>query len=128
MKEHWGSVACRLADRARLNLQKRAALMSPSLLRNLHGKTPTLRSKSGLAASLQRPGQRSAMSPAAHRLASSLRSRGDTPADREVNDNNSSSLLAVAAKSAVVGCSSPSLLSWSWLVCCSYEPATAGAP
>ena len=60
--------------------------MSPSLLRNLHGKTPRLRSKLGLGASLHGHGQRSAMSLAAHRLASSLRGRGDTPADREACD------------------------------------------
>ena len=71
------SIECRLADGARLNLQKRAGLMSP--LQSLRRRTPSQRGLTGT------PGlRRTAMSPAANRLATNLRGKGPSNSDWEV--------------------------------------------
>jgi len=77
---------CRLADSARLNLQKRAALMSPSAMLALQRRTPS-RSKLGQGRSWELG---AGMSPAAHRLASSMRGKKDV----STSDNYQVGLLS----------------------------------
>ncbi len=77
------SQCCRLADGARLKLQERAALLSPSILRSLYRKTPGGASKLGLGRTPLKTPHKSGTTPAAQRLASSMRKGKESAFDND---------------------------------------------